>query len=689
VFDHYGDIGSGESSDKGLFYHGTRFLSRLIFQMWNARPLLLSSTVKADNSLFTADLSNADVSRDNHVEIHRGTLHVLRSRVLYDAACFEKFDISNFGATPIKIPLTLEFAADFADIFEVRGMQREQKGRQFPPQTRDGRILLSYQGIDGVLRETSIEFEPNAMDVQEDGDGIRLYFEKELDPGDKTELLLRIRCAPSSQPQGLHYDQALKSVKHELARAEEMIPPITSPNSRFTDWMKRSSADVHMMIAGNPEEHFPYAGVPWFSTVFGRDGIVTALEMLWASPWIAKGVLQFLAETQAAELRPEIEAEPGKILHEMRGGEMAALKEVPFGKYYGSVDSTPLFVMLAGAYLDRTADIEFVRHLWPHIHLALKWMDEYGDCDGDGFIEYAQHSRKGLVQQGWKDSNDSVFHADGTLAKAPIALCEVQGYVYAAKLAAARISHSMGDHETSNRLHAEADQLQTRFNDAFWCDDLSVYALALDGDKAPCRVRTSNAGQCLYTGIAPPVIAARLSREMLHPDFFNGWGVRTVAAGEARYNPLSYHNGSVWPHDNALIASGMASYGFKELAGQILLALLDVSATVDLRRLPELFCGLERRPGEGPTLYPVACSPQTWAAAASFLLVQACLGISVHGGEKKIILDQPYLPEGIPQLLIKDLRSGDASVDLQLERSHDSVSLRVLGQRGKMEIVMK
>src|SRR6185437_4102058 len=284
---------------------------------------------------------------------------------------------------------------------------------------------------------------------------------------------------------------------------------------------------------------------------------------------------------------------------------------------------------------------------------------------------------------------DSVFHADGTLAKAPIALCEVQGYVYAAKLAAARISHSMGDHETSNRLHAEADQLQTRFNDAFWCDDLSVYALALDGDKAPCRVRTSNAGQCLYTGIAPPVIAARLSREMLHPDFFNGWGVRTVAAGEARYNPLSYHNGSVWPHDNALIASGMASYGFKELAGQILLALLDVSATVDLRRLPELFCGLERRPGEGPTLYPVACSPQTWAAAASFLLVQACLGISVHGGEKKIILDQPYLPEGIPQLLIKDLRSGDASVDLQLERSHDSVSLRVLGQRGKMEIVMK
>jgi glycogen debranching enzyme len=689
VFDHYGDIGAGESSDKGVFFHGTRFLSKLVFQMWNARPLLLSSTVKADNSLFTADLSNADVSRDDHVEIHRGTLHVLRSRVLYDAVCFEKLDICNFGASPIKIPLTLEFAADFADIFEVRGMHREERGRQFPPRTRDGNILLSYKGMDGVLRETSIEFEPNATDVQQDADGIKLYFEKNLEPGEKTELLLRIRCAPSNQGRALHYDQALKAVKRELDRSEEMIPQISSPNSRFTDWMKRSSADVHMMIAGNPEEHYPYAGVPWFSTVFGRDGIVTALEMLWASPWIAKGVLQFLAETQATELNPEIEAEPGKILHEMRGGEMAALKEVPFGKYYGSVDSTPLFVMLAGAYLDRTADIGFMRHLWPHIHLALKWMDEYGDCDGDGFIEYAQHSRKGLVQQGWKDSNDSVFHADGTLAKAPIALCEVQGYAYAAKLAAARISHALGDHETSRRLHHEAQTLQVCFNETFWCNDLSVYALALDGDKQPCRVRTSNAGQCLYTGIAPPETAARLAREMLQPDFFNGWGVRTVADGEVRYNPLSYHNGSVWPHDNALIASGMARYGFREMAGQILLALLDVSATVDLRRLPELFCGLERRPGEGPTLYPVACSPQTWAAAASFLLVQACLGISVHDGEKKIILDQPYLPEGIPQLLIKDLRSGDASVDLQLERSQNSVSLRVLGQRGKVEIVMK
>jgi glycogen debranching enzyme len=685
VFDHYGDIGVGEHSEKGLFYNGTRFLSKWVFQMWDERPLLLSSTVKTDNSLFTADLSNVDVSHDDQVEIHRGTLHVLRSRFLCEDVCFEKFKISNFGACAVTIPLTLEFDADFADIFEVRGMRREERGQRIAARIHEGNVMLAYEGLDGALRQTSIEFEPRGAEMQNS----RLYHEITLDRAEHMELQVRIRCITPEKTRAIHYDKALEIVTRELHRSEEMIPVISSPNSRFTDWMKRSSADVHTMIVGNPEEHYPYGGIPWFSTVFGRDGIITAMEMLWASPWIAKGVLHFLAENQATELRPEIEAEPGKILHEMRGGEMAALKEVPFGKYYGSIDSTPLFIMLAGAYFDRTGDLDFMRHLWSHVRLALRWMDEYGDCDGDGFIEYAQHSSHGLVQQGWKDSNDSVFHADGTLANAPIALCEVQGYAYAAKLAAARIAHSLGDHEISQRLHAEAEALQARFDQAFWCDDLGVYALALDGNKRPCRVRTSNSGQCLFTGIAPRPVAATMVHELLRPHFFNGWGIRTVAAGEARYNPLSYHNGSVWPHDNALIASGMARYGFKELAGEIMLALLDVSATVDLRRLPELFCGLDRRTGEGPTLYPVACSPQAWAAASGFLLVQACLGLSVHDGEKKIIFDQPYLPEGIPQLLIKDLRSADASVDIQLERNQNSVSLRVLRKQGKVEIVMK
>lgn len=685
VFDHYGDIDGGDEGEQGIFYDGTRYLSKFSFRMWNERPLLLSSTVKSDNSLFTADLANVDISRDGHVEIHRGTLHVLHSRFLWNSTCFEKFKITNFGACAVTIPIRLDYEADFADIFEVRGMHRDRKGKLLPHQIRADKVSLPYEGLDGVLRQTLIEFNPDEVEVEDS----TLVMEITLEPAEDREIQICIRCLSSEKTPAINHADALEALTHELHRAEEVIPQLSSPNSRFTDWMKRSSSDVHMMIAGNPEVHYPYGGVPWFCAVFGRDGIVTALEMLWASPWIAKGVLQYLAETQATELRPEIEAEPGKILHEMRGGEMAALKEVPFGKYYGSVDSTPLFIMLAGAYMDRTGDLEFMRHLWPHIQLALQWIDDYGDSDGDGFIDYMRHGNRGLIQQGWKDSNDSVFHDDGSIATPPIALCEVQGYVYAAKIAAARVAHSMGKHDMSMRLHNEAEKLQQQFHKAFWCEDLSLYALALDADKQPCRVRASNAGHCLYSGIASTAVAPRIVETLLSPDFFNGWGIRTIAAGEARYNPLSYHNGSVWPHDNALIASGMARYGFKELAGKILLALLDVSATVELRRLPELFCGLERRKGEGPTLYPVACSPQTWSAAAGYLVVQACLGISVHDGEKKVVLDQPYLPEGIPQLIIKDLRSGDTSVDLQLDRDHNSVSVCVLRKQGKLEIVVK
>jgi glycogen debranching enzyme len=367
---------------------------------------------------------------------------------------------------------------------------------------------------------------------------------------------------------------------------------------------------------------------------------------------------------------------------------MAALGEIPFGRYYGSVDATPLFIILAGSYYERTGDREFVQWLWPCIRLALQWIDKFGDMDGDGFVEYAQRSPKGLVQQGWKDSNDSVFHSDGRLAEAPIALCEVQGYVYAAKLAAARLSCALGDKEMCTALEAQAEALTAQFEEAFWCEDLSTYALALDGKKKPCRVRTSNAGHCLYTGIVRPDRACLVAETLLSPDSFSGWGIRTVAAGEARYNPLSYHNGSIWPHDNSLIGSGLAKYERKEMAGRILLGLLDASRWADLGRLPELFCGLERRRGEGPTLYPVACSPQTWAAGAVFLLVQACLGTSIQGGaESRILFDRPYLPMGIPQLTIKGLRSGNASVSLFFERSKDDVRVEVTDQQGDVEVV--
>jgi len=488
-------------------------------------------------------------------------------------------------------------------------------------------------------------------------------------------------------PRDYSYPEAARRAETEMKMLTRTLPQVTSSNSRFNDWIRRSSADVQMMTIGNPETNFPYAGVPWFSTVFGRDGIITAMEMLWVQPQLAKGVLEYLASTQAIEVDTKNEAEPGKILHELRHGEMANLHEIPFAKYYGTVDATPLFVMLAGAYYERTGDRALIQQIWPNIQAALDWMDKYGDMDGDGFVEYAAHSNKGLVQQGWKDSNDSVFHSDGTIAEPPIALSEVQGYVYAAKLAASRLSTLLGDEKAAMQLEKQAFDFRDNFEDAFWCKDLNIYALALDGKKRACQVRTSNAGHCLFSGIARNERGRAVAQTLFAEDFYSGWGIRTLATGEARYNPLSYHNGSVWPHDNALIAAGLARYGFKNLAGKILLALMDVSSNLELHRLPELFCGLDRREGEGPTLYPVACAPQAWAAAAPFLLIQSCLGLIVQGAHNRVVFTRPALPEGIPHLSIRGLRVGEASVDLLFEREFDSVRVQVLEKQGDVEVV--
>jgi glycogen debranching enzyme len=686
VFDRHGDIRPyGIAGAQGLYHEGTRFLSALRVRLSGERPLLLSSTVREDNVLLGVDSMNPDLTYAGQVSIPHGTIHVLRSKFLWCGTSYEHLQVSNYGASAVDVVLAVEFAADFVDVFEVRGTRRENRGSMHPSEIGHDAVMLSYTGLDGGRRCTRLHFSP-APDVCGEA---QVSFQLHLEAAQSKDVYLTVSCENWTERPSSHraFEHAHSEACSAVRRHANVECSIHTSNEQFNDWLNRSIADLRMMITDTPQGPFPYAGVPWFSAPFGRDAIITALEALWFNPALALGVLSFLAATQADAFDAEADAEPGKIIHEMRNGEMARLREIPFGRYYGSVDSTPLFVMLASAYHEVSGDTASIERLWPNLERALEWIFRHGDLDGDGFVEYGRRSKSGLLHQGWKDSQDSVFHADGTPAQGPIALCEVQGYVYAAQQGAARLAEALGMHDRARDLGERSEQLRQRFDHAFWCEDLGTFALALDGAKRPCRVRSSNAGQTLFTGIVLPERVAPLADQLLTAEMFSGWGIRTVASGEHRYNPMSYHNGSIWPHDNALIAWGLARHGMREQALSVMTALFDASLFVDLNRLPELSCGFSRRPGEGPTLYPVACSPQSWVAAAPLLLLRAALGMTVEGGKNRVRFDRPALPSFLEEVTIKNLQVGpESSVDLDLRRHPEDVGVNIAGRRGSARV---
>jgi glycogen debranching enzyme len=682
VLDSHGDIGASAGGPDGLFHGDTRFLSYLELLLNGMQPLLLGSNIRDDNTSLTVDLTNPDMYFNDRLVLPKDTLHLVRTIFLWRDTAYQRLSIRNHGDGAVDLRLTMVFDSDFSDLFEVRGLQRAHRGVATRHVIHPATAVANYEGMDGKRRRMVLNFDPAPDEITTTAVSYRIA----LASKEARSIFFTAGCGIPEPPKPIPFLHGLRTIHRNQRVRSRDVATIETSNDLFNEVLCRSMADLTMLTTVTPQGRYPYAGIPWYSTTFGRDGLITALQMLWLDPRMAQGVLRRLAAYQARSENPATDSQPGKILHEMRSGEMAALREVPFGLYYGSVDATPLFVMLAGLYAERTGDDAMIVELWPAIEAALSWIDGPGDADGDGFVEYHRATEKGLANQGWKDSQDAIYHADGQLAQGPIALVEVQGYVYYAKSLAARSAKRLGKAELASRLGGEADRLAERFDRRFWCPELNTYALALDGSKQLCRVRSSNAGQILFTGIARPERAMKVADGLLHPQFFSGWGIRTIANTEARFNPMSYHNGSIWPHDNALIALGLARYGHKRSVERVFTGLFEAAIYMEMRRLPELFCGFQRGRGRGPTHYPVACSPQAWASATPFTLIEASLGLQFDPAANEIRLYNPRLPKFLEWVVLRDLQLGHSSVDLKVRRHANDVSLEILSRRGQVQV---
>jgi len=668
VADAYGDV---LGASDGLFHDDTRILSRWRMLIGGKAPTLLSGGVSQDNVLFTAHLLNKAMPAPSGPLGPPGVLHIERKRLLWEERLYERVAIESYSSGEIITPLQFEFDADFSDMFEVRGAKRPRKGQRFSPET-DGRMVrFAYGGLDGVERASVIAFsDPPARLGPHSAE-----FLYGLRPGGRLELFIEIGAAEAAPPSRERFRSAAAQARFAMRARRRRGARLNTSGRLFNGWLAKSRADIALLTTPTETGPYPYAGIPWFSTAFGRDAIITAWQILWFDPSLAQGVLTYLAAHQAEEVSKFRDAEPGKIMHETRRGEMAVLGEVPFGRYYGGVDTTPLFVALAGAYAERTCDTALIERLWPALERAAGWVRRKMDANAYGLIDYARAAESGLANQGWKDSGDSVFHADGRTPPGPIALVEVQGYAYAACRAMARFTQARGETRASADWTQRAEDLREAVERLFWMEDEGFYGMALDGDGALCRVLASNPGHLLFCGLPSQARARRVAERLMSPEFASGWGLRTLATGQPRYNPMSYHNGSIWPHDTAMCAMGLARYGEREGVVKIVSTLFETAAELEMR-MPELYCGFSRSAGEPPVPYPVACLPQAWAAGSVFMLLQACLGLRVNGVDERIEVHDPRLPIGIDSLTLDGLIVGRERVDLRFERQGAHVRVR-------------
>ncbi len=679
VFGPSGDVqsGSGANEAQGIFHNDTRYLSRFVLQIDGVQPQPTSSMQSDDNTALTFE----------YILAEKG-LRVTRIRFLFRDTWFERIEFHNPGTDPLPVEVLVTFGSDFADIFEARGAVRARRGAAHAPEIAADTATLSYTGLDEIKRTTRLRFSPAPGSLDQDVARFALI----ISPAGVAYIHAEIACdgLPSGQP-AENFSTALAEARRERKALASRAATVVTGSEEFNRLLHRTRSDLSMLITETAHGSYPYAGIPWYSTPFGRDAELTALMTLWMDPQITLGVLNYLAANQAQDVDSKADAQPGKILHEVRRGEMAETGEVPFRRYYGSIDSTPLFVVLAGAYLERTGDLDAIRRLWPAIKTAMGWIDDYADRDGDGYFEYYRESENGLTNQGWKDSQDSIFHTDGRLAPGSIALIEVQGYVYEARLRAAEICRALDMIAEASVYEEQANAVRERVETSLWSDRLSNYILALDGDKQPCEVQASNAGHLLLCRLPSPERAAKVAETLMGPAFHSGWGIRTIAAGEARYDERSYHDGSIWPHDNAVIGMGFGLYGMRDKAAAILEGLFGASLFTGNRRLPELFAGFERVEGRGPVpSEEIACSPQAWVTAAPLGLLQACLGLGFDTKTNEVFFEDPYIPPYLgDKIILHNLKIGDASIDVSLEGEGYDVRLQILVIEGRINACLR
>jgi len=685
--DRFGDVPQDNQAALGLYFRDTRFLSKLELTLGELRPILLHSSTERNYSQIV-ELAFPTVVTDPQGFEYQENVSVSRNRLLADSL-IEQIEIRNFGNAAHHVELKLEFDADFLDLFEVRGWTRKTvaAGQPQAPVVGHNSVVFGYSGADGVPRSTTIRFSP-APEELSSGQAV---FRFELGHDERAAVTMEVMPAVG-EPKAARraFQDARQVLEQQYTQWRKRCTRFRTSNVQLSRFLDRAILDLRMLLSED-DGGTPYldAGVPWFSALFGRDSLITAYECLGVNPELAWGVLHGLAALQGTEENDWRDEEPGKILHEVRVGELASAGEIPHTPYYGSIDATPLWLVLLTYAYSWTGNLEGVKVLWPNALAALEWIDRYGDLDGDGYVEYRKRSPHGLDNQGWKDSWDSVVHPDGTLAEGPIALVEVQGYVYQAKYRMARLARALGEDEIAQRLEREAADLRDRFNRDFWMDKEGFFALALDGRKEQVHTITSNPGHCLWSGVVDEEKAPRVVRRLLSPALSSGWGLRTLAARQRPFDPLGYHTGTVWPHDNALIAHGMKLYGFDHEAMKVIDQLSMAGVFFPLARYPELFCGFSREEVPLPVEYPVACRPQAWASGSPLLMLRSYGGMTADAPDGKLYIVRPQLPEWLERIEITGMRVGSARLDLTFTSRDGVTAAQVPRKEGDIEVLIR